>query len=108
LAVSVVFLDLLPQAVIQPYVSGQRLSLGLLLFAYLLGPILFGWYGFFLLPLVTVLVVQIVRLVLAELVHGEPLTPWVSAPVPIGSDPALRSEPGSQSDPDRSGSNQSE
>ncbi|KTG10634.1 hypothetical protein AUR64_08185 [Haloprofundus marisrubri] len=103
LAVSVVVLDLLPQAFVQPYVSGQRLTMGLLLFAYLLGPMLFGWYGFFLLPLVTVLVVQAVRLVLAELVRGEPLTPWVSAPLEVGSDPAIARGGGEQSRDDQSG-----
>ncbi|WP_224447608.1 AI-2E family transporter [Haloprofundus salilacus] len=102
LVACVLVLDLLPQAFLQPYLSGQRLGMGLLLFAYLLGPMLFGWYGFFLLPLVTVLVVQVVRLVLAELVRGEPLTPWVSAPVSMGSDPAVAREGGSRSGGDRS------
>ncbi|WP_458210731.1 hypothetical protein [Haladaptatus sp. NG-SE-30] len=45
----------------------------LLLFAYILGPILFGWYGLFLLPIVFVLMLEAVRIVLPELLHGDPI-----------------------------------
>ena len=71
----VVLLDLLPQSFVQPYVSGRKFDVLLLLFAYILGPILFGWYGFFLLPIVVVLVFEAIRIVLPELVHGEPVRP---------------------------------
>jgi len=41
--------------------SGSALQEGLaLLFAYLLGPVLFGWYGFFLIPIVLVLILPAV------------------------------------------------
>jgi predicted PurR-regulated permease PerM len=64
-------LDILPQSVLQPYISGRQLNPMLLLFAYILGPILFGWYGFFLMPIVLVLMLEVVRIVLPELLHRD-------------------------------------
>lgn len=75
-------LDLLPQTVVQPMVSGRKFDMMILLFGYILGPILFGWYGFFLLPIVFILIFEAVRIVLPELVRGKPLT---DAPV-LGKD----------------------
>lgn len=84
---SFLFLDVLPQTVIRPLVSGRSLHSGLVLFAYVLGAALFGWYGLFLGPLLAVLVVQGANIVLPELVSGEPLTPSPSAALDIGSAP---------------------
>jgi predicted PurR-regulated permease PerM len=96
LAVCVVVLDLLPQGVVQPYVTGRKLHPGLLLFAYILGPIVWGWYGFFLLPLVVVLVVEVIRVTFTDLVHGEPLTPNVNAAGSLGTvDPGASTDGGS-------------
>lgn len=65
-----------------------------LLFGYILGPILFGWYGFFLLPIVFVLMLEAIRIVLPELVHGEALTPDVSLGEGVGTDPqSAREQP---------------
>ena len=50
---------------------------------------LFGWYGLFLGPLLVVALIQLARIGLCELVHGEPLTPAVTAAAEIGSDPAV-------------------
>jgi predicted PurR-regulated permease PerM len=74
LVVYFLVLDILPQSFIQPYITGRDFDMLVLLFAYILGPILFGWYGFFFLPIVAVLVYEAVRIVLPELVHGERLT----------------------------------
>lgn len=70
-----IVLDIVPQSFLQPYISGRQLNPMLLLFAYILGPILFGWYGFFLLPILFVLMLELVRIVLPELLHGDPLVP---------------------------------
>lgn len=59
---------------IRPYLSGRMFSMGLVMFAYLLGPPLYGWYGIFLGPLLLVLGVLFVRVVLPELV-GVSTTP---------------------------------
>ncbi|WP_435074427.1 AI-2E family transporter [Halorubrum sp. HHNYT27] len=73
LVVYFIVLDILPQSVVQPYISGRKMNSMLLLFAYILGPILFGWYGLFLLPIVVVLMLETVRIVLPELLHGDPI-----------------------------------
>lgn len=82
----ILLLDLLPQSVLQPYITGRQLSMLMLLFAYILGPILFGWYGFFLLPILFVLMLETVRIVLPELIHGEPLVPEATVAEDTGSD----------------------
>jgi predicted PurR-regulated permease PerM len=80
-------LDFLPQTFLQPYISGRDLDGIMLMFAYLLGPVLFGWYGFFLMPIVFVAVLELVRIVLPELLHGERLTPDASMGGSVGADP---------------------
>jgi predicted PurR-regulated permease PerM len=82
-------LDILPQAVVQPYVTGRKLDMMMLLFGYLIGPILFGWYGFFFLPTVFVVMLEAIRIVLPELVHGDRLTPQVSLGEGVGSEPEV-------------------
>lgn len=94
LAVAFVVLDLLPQTVIRPYVSARSLHTGLVLFAYVLGAALFGWYGLFLGPLVAVAVVQAANVVLPELLHGERLTPAASSTIHIGTDPRTHRDDG--------------
>ena len=59
-----------------------------MMFAYLLGPILFGWYGFFLLPILFILMLEAIRIVLPELLHGEPLVPTVSMGESVGTNPS--------------------
>ncbi|WP_226023257.1 AI-2E family transporter [Halomicrobium salinisoli] len=85
-------LDILPQTFIQPLVTGRTVNPVLLLFAYLLGPILFGWYGFFLLPILFVLLLEAVRIALPELLHGEPLTRRLSMGEDVGTDPGAVQE----------------
>lgn len=82
LGVSVLLLDGLTELILRPYISGRNLHVGLVLFAYILGPLMFGWYGLFLGPLILVLIVHLARIVLPELIHGEPLSPAA-----VGSDP---------------------
>ncbi|WP_211311374.1 AI-2E family transporter [Halarchaeum salinum] len=72
-AVSFVIVDVVPDLVLRPYVSGRNLHLGMVMLAYIFGPLLFGWYGIFLGPMLLVLVVHFVRLVLPELLAGVPI-----------------------------------
>lgn len=81
-------IDGLTELILRPYISGRNLHVGLVLFAYILGPLLFGWYGLFLGPLILVLIVHLARIVLPELVHGEPLNPEA-----IGADPIPDADP---------------
>jgi len=87
LVVAFLFLDLLPQAVLRPIISGRSLHTGLVLFAYVLGAAYFGWYGLFLGPLLVVLAVQFLNVVVPELIHGDPLSPAPSAALGLGHDP---------------------
>ena len=100
LAVSFLLLDILPQTVLRPLVSGQDLHAGLVLFAYVLGAAYFGWYGLFLGPLLVVLGVQLLKHVLPDLVGGDPFVPEEDEGVEIGSDPVGEGESsdGSSSD----------
>ncbi|WP_336023292.1 AI-2E family transporter [Halobellus salinisoli] len=81
-----IVLDILPQSLVQPYISGRQLNPIVLLFAYILGPILFGWYGFFLLPIIFVLMLEVIRIALPELLHGEPLGPEPGLAEETGAD----------------------
>lgn len=74
-SVSFVIVDVFPDLVLRPYVSGRGLHLGMVMLAYIFGPLLFGWYGIFLGPMLLVLIVHFVRLVLPELLAGEAVEP---------------------------------
>ncbi|WP_276302015.1 AI-2E family transporter [Halorussus lipolyticus] len=71
LLVTFVVVDTIPELVLRPYVSGRDLHTGLVMLAYVLGPVLFGWYGLFLGPLLLVLVVHFVRVIVPELVERD-------------------------------------
>ena len=73
--VAFVIVDTLPELLLRPYISGRSLNVGLVMFAYILGPVLFGWYGLFLAPLLLVLIVQAARLILPDLVRGGDVRP---------------------------------
>jgi predicted PurR-regulated permease PerM len=62
--VSVVVVDTIPDLALRPWVSGGDLHLGTVMFAYIFGPLVFGWYGLFLGPLVLVLTVHFYDIVL--------------------------------------------
>jgi predicted PurR-regulated permease PerM len=83
-----VFLDMLPVMFLRPYLSGQTLHTGLVMFAYILGTVLFGWYGLFFGPLVVVFVVQFVNIVLPGLLHERSVGPEASPATDVGSEPA--------------------
>jgi predicted PurR-regulated permease PerM len=92
-------LDILPQTFLQPYISGRKLDWLLLLFAYLLGPVLFGWYGFFLMPMLFIAILEAVRIVLPELLHGERLTSTTSMGDDVGADPQEAGAPPPDGEP---------
>ncbi|WP_424018499.1 AI-2E family transporter [Halorientalis pallida] len=73
--VTIVIVDLLPDFILRPYVSGRNLHIGLVMFAYILGPLLFGWHGIFLGPIILVLVFHFARIVLPELLAGTTIRP---------------------------------
>jgi predicted PurR-regulated permease PerM len=79
-SVSFVVVDTIPDLVLRPYVSGRSLHVGSLMIAYTLGPLLFGWYGIFLMPILLVLIVHFARIVLPVLLSPEPLRPYTVDP----------------------------
>lgn len=87
LVVYFLVLDILPQTFIQPYITGRQLDMLVLMFAYILGPTLFGWYGFFFLPIVFVVMLEALRIPIPELVRGETLTQSVSLGENVGTNP---------------------
>ncbi|MFC6938702.1 AI-2E family transporter [Salinirubellus sp. GCM10025818] len=127
---SFVVVDTIPDLVVRPMVSGQRpqvdyslsppsvrirlsgegsLHIGLIMFAYIFGPLLFGWYGLFLGPMLLVVMVHFARLVLPELLDGERIQPYAVDPsqvtgtgLPSGVEPGVRdaSSPGDDPKPD--------
>lgn len=88
LFVAFLLLDILPQSIVRPYVSGQTMHEGAVLFAYILGAALFGWYGLFLGPFLLVLVVQFANIVLGDLIHGLPFSPAPTERTTLGTDPS--------------------
>ncbi|MFC6836788.1 AI-2E family transporter [Halomarina ordinaria] len=64
-------IDSLIRYFVRPYLSGRSLHTGLMLFAYLLGAALFGWYGVFFAPLALVGALEFVRIVFPALLAGE-------------------------------------
>ncbi|MFB6195267.1 MAG: AI-2E family transporter [Haloplanus sp.] len=55
LFVAVVVVDTIPDLVLRPYLSGERTHVGLLMLAYIFGPIVFGFYGLFFAPILLAL-----------------------------------------------------
>ncbi|WP_416841080.1 AI-2E family transporter [Haloferax sp. DFSO52] len=67
----VLVFDNVVRTYIRPYLSGKSYDMALVMFAYLLGPILFGWYGIFLGPLLMVLIVEFVTKVMPRFTNVE-------------------------------------
>ncbi|WP_299233012.1 AI-2E family transporter [Natronomonas sp.] len=65
--ITFVVVDTIPDFIIRPYVSGRNLHVGAVMFAYIFGPLLFGWYGLFLGPLLLVVITDFAREVVPDL-----------------------------------------
>lgn len=63
---ALIIIDTIPDFIVRPYVSGDRLHMGSLIFAYVFGPVVFGWYGLFLGPILLIFVTNIYRIILPE------------------------------------------
>ena len=100
-----VVVDTIPDLLVRPYVSGGgslsfgslgipkpdsgsegSIHTGTLMFAYVLGPFLFGWYGIFLAPMVLVCVIHFARIVLPKLIAGESSHPHTVDPTNLVGD----------------------
>lgn len=70
-----VFFDGIIRTYVRPTLSGRRFPTELVLFAYILGPPIFGWYGIFLGPIIMVVTVVFVQHQLPRLLHGDQHSP---------------------------------
>ncbi|WP_435180587.1 AI-2E family transporter [Halorussus sp. AFM4] len=102
-ALCFLLLDLLPVAVLRPYIAGRSIHGGLMIFAYIGGTMLFGWYGLFLGPLLVVVGVHLARIVLPALVHGDAVTGEVLTAESLGADPSSIVESPATDGPDADG-----
>ncbi len=69
LAVMIVVFDNVIRTYVRPALSGRIFDVSLVVFAYVFGPPLFGWYGIFLGPLLLVFIVTFVRQILPFLAN---------------------------------------
>jgi predicted PurR-regulated permease PerM len=90
---ALVVVDTIPDLILRPYVSGRSLHVGTVMLAYTLGPLLFGWYGIFLMPMLLVFVVQFVRVVVPELADRSTFRPAGVDPATIGDHPDVTPDP---------------
>jgi len=72
LIVVIVLVDTIPDLFLRPYFSGKRTHVGLLMLAYIFGPIVFGFYGLFLAPILLVLGLTFADTALPRLLGAEP------------------------------------
>lgn len=69
--ISFVVVDYIPDQLLRPYVSGRTLHVGAVMLAYTIGPLLFGWYGIFLAPLLFVMTFEFGRIIFPWLLGSE-------------------------------------
>ncbi|ELZ45120.1 permease [Halorubrum coriense DSM 10284] len=69
--ISFVVVDYIPDQLLRPYVSGRTLHVGAVMLAYTVGPLLFGWYGIFLAPLLFVMTFEFGRIIFPWLLDPE-------------------------------------
>ncbi|MFO7926084.1 AI-2E family transporter [Natronomonas sp.] len=71
LVLAAVIVDTIPDLVLRPYLSGKRTHVGLLMLAYIFGPIVFGFYGLFFAPIILVLGLTFADTALPRLLGAE-------------------------------------
>jgi predicted PurR-regulated permease PerM len=71
LVLVIVVVDTIPDLVLRPYLSGDRTHVGLLMLAYIFGPVVFGFYGLFFAPIVLVLGLTFADTALPRLLGGD-------------------------------------
>ncbi|WP_248897727.1 AI-2E family transporter [Haloplanus halobius] len=71
LFVAIVIVDTIPDLVLRPYLSGDRTHVGLLMLAYIFGPVVFGFYGLFFAPILLALGLTFAHTALPRLLGGD-------------------------------------
>ncbi len=75
LVVAIVVVDTIPDIVLRPYFSGKTTHVGLLMLAYVFGPVVFGFHGLFLAPIILVLALTFAYTALPRLLGVDPEEP---------------------------------
>lgn len=70
LVVSAVIVDFIPDFFIRAHISGDQTHTGMLLVSYVVGPVVFGFYGLFLLPIVLILVINATHVLVPYVLSG--------------------------------------
>ncbi len=87
---------------VRPSLSGRLFPTGLIMFAYLLGPPIFGWYGIFLGPFIMVVAVQFLWVVFPRMLPGASVESDSLASTETTDDPASPDDVADDpDDPDR-------
>lgn len=68
---SAIVLDFIPDLFIRAQFSGEATHSGLLMIAYVVGPVLFGFYGLFLVPILLILAINAVTILLPYVLSGD-------------------------------------
>ena len=80
LFVAVVIVDTIPDLILRPYLSGERTHVGLLMLAYIFGPVVFGFYGLFFAPIVLALGITFAHTALPRLLGADETPDAASGP----------------------------
>lgn len=72
LVVAIVVVDTIPDIILRPYLSGESTHVGLLMLAYIFGPVVLGFYGLFFAPILLVLGHTYAETALPRLLGVEP------------------------------------
>lgn len=66
-----IFVENLPNYLLRPFMSHGKVDVGLLMLAYILGPVIFGFPGLFIGAMLLVLITHYFRIVVPGIQHGE-------------------------------------
>jgi len=73
LLLAIVVVDTIPDIVLRPYLSGDQTHVGLLMLAYIFGPVVLGFYGLFFAPIVLVIGLTFADTALPRLLGADPV-----------------------------------
>ena len=72
LVVSAIVVDTIPDIMLRPYFSGKTTHVGLLMLAYIFGPVVFGFHGLVLAPIILVIILTFANTALLRLLGVDP------------------------------------
>lgn len=69
LVLAFILIDFIPDMIIRPYLSSQNIHPGIILFGYISGATIIGWYGFFLAPIIIVVIYNVIKIMLPRILY---------------------------------------